>query len=95
MVGEILLSKCGMQIMKDENSSLLSKSLWANTPSSILMSWSKNVACFPLRSSSSSNSIGCMYLKDFENLSSTFIAQRSSMNWLVMWYLQALVDFLE
>ena len=57
------------------------------------MSRSKNVACFPLCSSFSSNSPGYMRLKDFENLSSLFIAQRSSMNQLFAWYLYAPVDF--
>ena len=57
------------------------------------MSRSKNVACFPLCSSFSSNSPGYMRLKDFENLSSLFTAQRSSMNQLFAWYLYAPVDF--
>ena len=36
-----------------------------------------------------------MHLKDFENSPPSLIAQRSSMNWLVIWYLYALVYFLE
>ena len=59
------------------------------------MSRSKNVACVLVCSSFSSNSPGFMHLKDFENSSSSFIAQRSSMNRLAAWYLYALVDFLE
>ena len=41
----------------------------------------------------SSNFPGCMYLKDFENSSLSFIAQRLPMNRLVAWYLYALVNF--
>ena len=44
------------------------------------MSRSKNFACVPLCSSFSFNSPGYMHLKDFENSSSSFIVQRSSMN---------------
>ena len=34
-------------------------------------------------------------LKDFENSSSSFIAHRSSMNRLTVWYLYGSADFLE
>ena len=95
MVDGILLLKCGMRTMKNGNLSLLSKSLQTNIPSSILMSRSKNVACVPLCSCFSCNSPGYMHLKDFENSPSSFIAQRSSMNRLVAWYLYDLVYFLE
>ena len=84
MVDGILLSKCGMVTMKNENLSLLSKSLQRNIPSPILMLRPKNVAC-STTSSFSSNSPGYIYLKDF--------ARRSSMNRLVTWYL--LFDFLK
>ena len=69
-----------MRTMKNGNLSVLSRNLEENIPSSVLMSRSKNVACVPLCSGSSSNSPGYMHLKDFENSSSSFIAQRSSMN---------------
>ena len=59
------------------------------------MSRSKNVACVPLCPSFSSNSPGYMHLKDFENSSLLYIAQRSSMNRLLSWYLYPPVDFLE
>ena len=52
-----------------------------------------NVACVPLRSCFSSNSPGYTHLKDCENSPSSFIAQRSSVNRLVAWYLYALFDF--
>ena len=87
MVDETFLSKCGMQKMKNGNLPLFSKSTYTNIPSSILISRSKNIACVPLCSSSSFHSSGYMYLKDFENLTSSFIAQRSSMNRQVAWYL--------
>ena len=37
--------------------------------------------------------LGYMHLKGFENSSSSFIEQRPSMNWLVAWYLYALINF--
>ena len=88
MADGVLLSKCGMQTIENGNLSLLSNSLKTNTPSSILMSRSKNVACVPRYSSFTSNYPGYIHLKDFENSS-------SSMNRLVAWYLSAAVDFLE
>ena len=62
---------------------------------SVLMYISKNVTFLSPCSSFSSNSPTYMHLKDFENCSSAFIAQRSSMDRVVASYLYALVDFLE
>ena len=95
MVEGILLSQFGMWTMKNWNLSLLSNSLQTNIPYSILMPRSKNIAFVPLCSTFSSNFPGYITnSKDFENLLSLFIAQRSSMNRLVAWY-YALFDFLE
>ena len=57
----------------------LSESLETNIPSSVLMPRSKNFASIPL----CSNYPGYMHLNNFENSSSSFIAQRSTMNRLV------------
>ena len=78
--------------MKNGNLSLFSKSLWTDILSSTSISRSKNVACVTQCSSFSSNSPGYIHLKGFENSSSSFIVQRLSMNRLVAWYLQALLQ---
>ena len=95
MIDGILLSKCSMQAMKNGNLSLYRRVYEKKIQFSILMYWSKNVACAPLCSSFSSNSPGYMPLKDFENLPSLVIVKRSSANRLVAWYLYALYYFLE
>ena len=59
------------------------------------MSRSKKAACVPSCSSFSSNYPGYMHLKDYENSSSLFISQRSSMDRLAARYFYALDDFLE
>ena len=63
MVDQVLLSKCRILTMKNGNLSLLLKSLETNTPSSVLMARSKNVAWVPQCSSFSSNSLGRNSLK--------------------------------
>ena len=59
------------------------------------MSKSKNVAYVLLYFSFSCNPPGYMRLNNFENLSSLFIAQKTSMNRLAALYSYGPVDFLE
>ena len=76
----ILLHKQGIRTIKNGNLSLLSKSLYAKTLSSILTSRSKNQVWFPWRSTFSSNFVEQIFLNNVRNSLPSFIAQRSSLN---------------
>ena len=74
---------------------LLSKSLYSNMLSSIVLPKSKNVAFSPLCSSFSSICLGLICLYEEENPPSSLIVQRSSLDLEIPWDLKARGDPLD